>query len=187
MTSIETIEALKREANKSPAANAVFHVFADRQRARQSINTAALVVRMEREKFDFPVKQYEDVLKFLSTLGLGTLVLDKKGRVKGLANIKVTLQSIGMAALSPTRAQRFEGFRSKPKFQKLTVEKPVPATSPPPAPKPLGAASGAVAGFPVSVTVVVNGKPVNFRIPNELSEAEIADLVVRFRDKGASR
>ncbi len=186
MTSHETIEALKREANRSPAANAVFHVFADRQRARQSINTAALVVRMEREKFDFPVKQYEDVLKFLSTLGLGTIVLNNKGRVKGLTNIKVTLQSIGMAALSESRAQRFEGFRAKPKFQKLPTEKPVEAPAAP-APKPLGKATGAVAGFPVSVTVVVNGKPVNFRIPNELSEAEIADLVVRFRDKGVSR
>lgn len=172
------IESLKKEASKNEAANHVFSVWASRKRARSSVTVAALTARMVKEGFTHTPDQYESILKFLASTGLGTLETTPKGRVKGLKGIKMTLQSIGMAAVG--KAPKLASLKQRNRFTTLPVVVEAEVAK-----KAAQPASGAVAGFPVAITVVINGKPVNFRIPKELDEREIADLVVRFRDKNA--
>lgn len=178
----ETIVALNNKAASSKCANAVFHAFALRQRARQQVTLVALMAKMENEGFKFKVSEYQDVLKFLGDLGLGTLAFGAKGQIRALTQVKITLQSIGEAAIGSRT--KFDSFKQRAKFKKLsTKERIVAATSPaqverrqPPA--------GATAGVRLSVTAIINGKPVTMWVPDEFNKNEIAELVGRFRGKG---
>lgn len=169
----ETIVALKREAAVNPCANAVFHVFALRQRARQQVTIVALTAKMEDEGFKFKVNQYQDLLKFLANLDLGTLAMDSKGRIRALTQVKITLQSIGEAAIGTKT--KFDSFKQRAKFRVLPARGRIAVKKQPPA--------GATAGVQLSVTAVINGKAVTMWLPKELSSSEIATLLSHFRGK----
>lgn len=175
MNTKQLVERLKSEVIENKAFNDVFTMFSKRERTRDKVNLYSLIRRMELEGYKHDTNDYADILKKMADLGLGELELNKKGQIKSLKNIKITLQSLGNAAIGKG-TQQLETFSQKNSYQKLTVDASVVSK----------AATGAMAGYPVSITVVINGKPVNFRVPKELNENEIADLVVRFRDKEAS-
>lgn len=98
MTTVEQISALRTEAARNPVAQDVFVMFASRARTRQTVNLVALERRMEVEGFKHTRAEYQAVLKFLANLGFGKLDLGSRGRIKGLKEVKVTVQSIGAIA-----------------------------------------------------------------------------------------
>lgn len=98
MTTVEQISALRTEAARNPVAKDVFVMFASRARTRQTVNLVALERRMEAEGFKHTRAEYQAVLKFLANLGFGKLDLGSRGRIKGLKEVKVTVQSIGAIA-----------------------------------------------------------------------------------------
>lgn len=166
----ELIHALRAAARESKALDAFLHVCTLRQRSRSRLPLASLVKRMRQEGFDLDQEEYEGILRLLGKHGVGTLQTDAKGRVCALNNVRLSLKSLALAVLAQSKTLVAQGELLKTSTATKTQY-----------------GAGATAGFPVSITVVVNGKPVNFRIPKELDEHEIADLVVRFRDKGAER
>lgn len=174
MNQNQIVESLRKESQTDKILNDVMHVFASRKRARETLTVSGLYQRMKKEGFSHDPIAYEKILRYLSTLGIGALETDSKGKVRALKHIKMALQSIGLAAVGSS--QRLTLFKQRNKFNALSEIAEVI--------KPKQPAAGATSGFPVSITVVINGKPVNFRVPKELTEAEIADLVVRFRDRG---
>lgn len=172
-----TVELLKKEAMSDKMMRDIFHVMSLRERARNIITVGGLDQRMKKEGFNYERADYVKFLKFMASVGFGKLETDSKGKVLSLKDIRITLQSIGEAAMGQNT--KLIPWKQRNKYQPLP-EQPKPQA-------PQKASADNVTGFPVSLTVVVNGKPVNFRIPKELTEWEIADLVVRFRDSSPEK
>ncbi len=168
------IDSLKKEAAGNPVASAVFHMFAARERARQTVTVGALDQRMKSEGFEFDREEYVKILKLLANMGLGKIEVNSKGRVTALKDVKMTLQSIGMAAIG--EKMNLAALKQRNRFSQLEGRAESLAETANVI-KPRDGSAGA--GFPVSITVVVNGKPVNLRVPKEFNQKDIADLVVK--------
>lgn len=120
----EVIKALQDQRTKDPVLDAVCTVFAARQRARDRVTMQALRERMKKEGFLYADADYARILKLLGTLGLGRIHADHKGRVIALSDIKVTLQSVGMAAVG--QATVMDRHWKRNKFQKIPVIEAAP-------------------------------------------------------------
>lgn len=103
MNTQTVVEILKKEADKDTVFKDVAHVFAQRKRARRQVTVTSLAARMAKEGFDYSKSEYARVLKRLSDLGLGSLQQDARGRIKALKDIKISLQSIGAAAVGSSK------------------------------------------------------------------------------------
>lgn len=167
------IEALKNKVAADKTARDVFHVMSLRERARNIVTLGGLDQRMKKEGFNYEKDDYVTVLKFMASLGFGKLELDSKGRVTALKDIKTTLQSIGEVAMGLNT--ELHPWKQRNKFRVLS------SPSLKPVPKPTQEVLAPV--IPVSLTVVINGKAVNVALPNNLNERDVADLVMRFREK----
>lgn len=170
------ISALREEAAKSPVFNSVCLVFSMRERTRQQITIPSLMVTMDKEKFSFSKEELGKVLRFLSSLGIGTLEYDRGGKVQALKNIKVTLQSIGLAALA--KKEGLDKFHAQPQFQSLvanTASKAAPATKTVQLPTP--GTTDNTNRFPASLTVKIEGKPVVFDIPHGISLKDLSAVL----------
>lgn len=120
----EVIEALRKEAETNRVAREVFVVFAMRDRARSIITVIALEQRMKANGFPNNTREdYAKVLTFLDKLGLGKLMVKQNGRVIGLKEIRIKLQSIGEVACN--KVAKLEGFHSRNTFQKLDLPKQI--------------------------------------------------------------
>jgi len=175
---VELVTALRAEAKKNPVANDVFHMFAHRERARKDVTLTALAARMESEGFKHEPAEYAKVLKFLAEHRVGTLKKNGGGRIKALENVTMTLQSIGSSAIGSLG--NVEAFRSRVRYSKLPEVTPAPAPFVERRVSPM-TGSGAVAGVQLSVTYIINGKPITFNIPKEMNEQEIAALLAKFK------
>lgn len=171
MNQVEAISLLRNEAANNPVARDVFHMFAQRERTRHQVTVEALSQRMKAEGFMHSDDQYRGVLKLLGGLGFGKVETNAKGRVIALKDVKTTLQSIGAAALK--QEKKLESFTQANRYQALVATAELLKKAP---------TGQTKSGLPVSITVVINEKAVNFRVPKELNANEIADLVLRFRD-----
>lgn len=160
MTSPEIVETLKKEANNNPVVNAVFHVFALRKRARSTVNVTSLYYAMKKEGFNYEPKEYIPVLNLLANLGFGQIELDRKGKVKGLKNVKATLQSIGQAACGS--ASKLEITKQRAKFVKL-----------PPAIEVIKENKKTE----LNLQLNINGKPIHISVPNNFTKDEIVLLL----------
>lgn len=175
----ELVTKLREEATKNPCMNAVCHIFALRERARQTVTVNGLRVAMAREGFVFTRTQYEEVLKFLSSLGIGTLDFDLNQRIKALTQINVTLQSIGLTAVS--KKSMFDKYVQTPIFNKLT-ERPedfdkydvydkneTPVRTEP--------------RYSATLIIKFEDKPVSFDLPKGLSAPELIALIAQWNAK----
>lgn len=118
------IQRLMQEAATNPMSKAVFEGFALRIRTRAQVTVHSLTQKMQKEGFDnYASQDSVNVIKLLAQLRLGDLVLSPKGKVRAIKNIKVTLQSIGLAALGSKNALESAHFSNK--FIPLQIPKPV--------------------------------------------------------------
>ncbi len=172
----QIVENLRMEASVDLAFNAVCTVFALRERARQQVTINSLMITMLKEGFKFSRPQYEKVLQFLASQGIGYLDYDMKGRMRALKGIKVTLQSIGMAALS--KKDGLDTFTLAPMFSKLPVNPPVAVPK-----KEVVESNGhkkptrAERSYPASLTVVFETETVSFIVPNGITSAQLGSLL----------
>lgn len=163
-----------RQAAKDPVANAVFHVLALRERTRKNITVSGLSLRMSREKYKYSNAEYAQVLKTLAQLGLGVLQTDAKGRPKALREIKISLQSVGRAALNDMEATEIKAARFRNRYGKIiNFGPPLPE-----APKFPG-----LTVSNVSLRTQVNGKKVIVEFEEEMSGQEIAEMINRLGRK----
>lgn len=165
----DVLSRLKEEANKNETHREVFKMWSERERAREQVTLAALSQRMESRGHHFSRDSYRQVIKLMSSLGLGKLVTDSRGRPKAVTGLKYTLQSIGRAATSSSTVLEKRIVRNK----YAPIRKEEENTS------QYGA--GATAGPNVTITFLIKGKPVQLGVPSDLNESEIADLVGRLR------
>lgn len=169
MSTKEMIEKLKAEQSHNKVASAVFHMFAMRQRSRHQITTRSLYYAMRGEGYKFSPSDYSQVLKFLATIGVGELEVDRKGRVKALKNVKVTLKSLGEAACGTEVSLDVQYKRNK--FNNIVVPpsatKPVTTDIPTPSRPVLG----------VAVRLNFRDKQLTIPMSAEFTEEDIAVLL----------
>lgn len=163
-----------KEIAKDPVANAVLHVLALRQRTRKEITVSGLSLRMGRENYKYTRAQLAQVLKSLASLGLGVLHTDAKGRPKALKDIKISLQSVGRAALNDMDAVDMKSARFRNRYGKL-IDLGPPKVE---APKFVG-----LTVSNVSLRTQVNGKRVIVEFEDEMSGQEIAEMINRLSKK----
>lgn len=170
MTTNQVVQTLKQQAS-DPVANAVFHMWALRKRARNEVTINGLHARMKAEGFVHSKTQYEPLLKLMATLGLGKLSTDAKGRVIALREVKTTLQSLGRAVCETKSAPTLKRYQPKTKFRSLQLEhaEPVKASEETP-----------VTRADTSITVTVDSKSMTFPIDKEVSDEEAGYLVGKF-------
>lgn len=95
----DIVNRLRKEVESNPVFNAVMHKFALRERARAQVTLHSLTQTMTNEGYKYKREEYVGVLKTLGALGVGRLEFDSKNRLVALKDIKITLQSIGKAAI----------------------------------------------------------------------------------------
>lgn len=161
----EIADKLIKECETNPISSAVFHVLALRQRARGTVALTALYYRMKKEGFNYNRTDYVPFLQFLAALNLGSLVLDRKGNVTGLKDVKITLQSIGSIACKQKVQPRT--FKSRPIFRPLraTVLTTVPVHQD--------------EETTLTLEFHMNGKSLQIPIPKDLTPDEISLLINR--------
>lgn len=180
----KVIEILRKEASTNPAFNAICHSFALRERARYQVTVQALHYRMATEGFAFKKEEYQTALKFLGALGFGAVKYNKRAEPIGLYGITSTLQSIGKAAIGGE--SKLKGYKQRHKFSDLPLivqtgsKKVTEALKTVSVPKKIKIGERI---YPVSLTIMIGNKPVNFRIPTSITEEEIESLVEVFADR----
>lgn len=173
LTSKEVVAKLRDEASKNPTFNAVCHIFAMRERSRNRVTLNSLMATMKREGFvKFDKASYEGVLKLLADLNLGKLDYDIRGRLRSVKGIKVTLQSIGMSAVSKQDSLATVSEKDQPlKQPQLPKIPPFPSPFPntPPAPK--------ASSKQVVVKIEFEGTVLTFQCPDGVQPRDVLALL----------
>lgn len=174
------IDALRTEAQTNKVFASVMLVFAVRERARYQVTIPALKYRMQKEGYNFTVEQLAKVLSFLASLSIGKLSFDAGGKVKALIDIKLTLQSVGQAAMGQIAIT--EQFKQARRYAPLAVPpapKPAQEIVNKPVPKPPTEANK----HKVFLSASIDGHYINFPTPMVLTADELLDLVTQMSNK----
>lgn len=155
------VDKLRIRANESKVFNVLCHVFALRERTRGQITIQSLSSKMKKEGFNFTKDEYRNELRFLASIGIGTLETSRRGTITALKNIKITLQSIGQAAVDSKNKIKPANFQ--------TVYNKISLTKTPPKPKPLG-------GKP-TLTLAINGTRMTVEVPETINPADLFTLL----------
>lgn len=163
----QAIETLREESTKDPVMDAVLHMFATRKRTRSNLAVSVLDRKMKREKFTFQKSQYEAVIKRLSELGLGTLVKDHRGTIRGIKDVKVTFNSLAEAVYG--KGMVLKALRRRNRYVKVS---PVAHQQPliPHVVEDLAAKQ-------VRLVFLVGGQEVTIPIPDASTPEEIGYLI----------
>lgn len=174
----EVIQTLKLEAATDDKFAKVCDMLAARERSRSQMTLKALDLRMKQHGHPLQEDDYRRVIKVLADLGFGTLETDSRKRPSALKGVKVSLASIGEVALG--RARGFKSVRLRNRFYKLPLHAvPVPAANRDPIQKPVLktlSVTPSAKGI-IGLTLVINNKPVNISVTENLTANEIATLV----------
>lgn len=188
MNTKQMIETFRTQAANDKVFDNTMHMFASRERTRYMIMVTALEQRMKAAGFEHTRDEYVKVIKFLGEHGVGKLVHDSRGRILGLKEITVRLQSIGVAVLH--EAGKVEPFRPRTKYysvkkQPKRIDLKLPSEEVKVTDVGWVRPLKTVISSPMVLTFLINGKPVNVSIPEELETTDITDLVRRLQSASA--
>ena len=175
------IESLRSKVSQDKVAQDVMHVLSFRQKGRHCLTLHALNFRMHREGFTHPAERYRNVLKMIADAGFAKADLDKKGRIKGLKEIKYTLASLGKAVLQ--QEDKIKSYTQRNRFKDL-VNMAEMIKTPPVLAKVVELKPFHVSDS-VSITLSINDKPVVIPLPTNFTTDEIAGLINRLHEKKA--
>jgi hypothetical protein len=184
MNNTSVIQSLRQEASSNKISADIFLCLGLRERARNDVTVTGLAARMKEDGFDYPEAEYARFIRFLANLQLGTLKTDSKGRAVAIQDIRLTLQSIGQAALGERHS--FLAWKQRKRYIKLLTPNTPPAKPSLPTPTvkvqaPRIVAKPAVLQAEVSITITVGGKPVQISMPKGLTPSEIAEFLTHFQ------
>lgn len=178
----DLISKLRDQAKKDQAFSAVCAVFALRERTRQQVTMHTLKDTMQKKGFNFSDEQLSTVLSFLAANGIGKIDSSPKGKVKALKDIKITLQSIGKAALngdnkiSPFKvATRYDALNTAPPAQQPASVVKAPLKAPQSTPT----VKTGPRTFKIAVTIDMLGTQVTLPIPTALAPDELSSLLTK--------
>lgn len=169
----QVVESLKQMATKK-VANDVFHAWALRDRTRQVVTVEALAQRMKKEGYDYPQHEYAAILRQLSNMGLGRLETGAGGKVRALKDVRLTLQSIGRAAVGDAP---LKGWHARNRFGHLVTS----TDSAPEIVQEKAVEPSSTINVGVTLMVTINDKSVGIQIPDNLTVAEVSALVAKLK------
>lgn len=179
LNAAEIVDRLRAEAAKDRTFNDICHVFSLRERARGQVTIAALQLTLIKEGFTHDKEEIRRVFKLMAGLGLGTLDLAPNKIIRGLKDIKVSLQSIGMSALDP--AEQLEKFNQPVKYLDLPVPKPKSKPLPQAAQKAPKVETSKppvqTRRYKASIKITIDGKDLEFDLPKQVSMLELTFLL----------
>ncbi len=180
----DTLNALRYEASVNPTFKDLCYVLADRQRARNRFTVVRMIQSMEEKGFKYPRQKYEDIVRFLSKLGFGTIVYSPRGKVRALDKIPVKLQSIGKVALEGGKIAEFKTVKKTVnRYEKLVVEQDAmhnkTFVEEPIALKPKTVA--VERQYPVFLAMMLEGKLINISGQTKVTANSIEELVNDFK------
>lgn len=175
-STLQVIESLREEAIKNPVFNAMCHVFAARERARQQVTITSLNLTMIKEGFKYQREDYEKCLRFLASLGIGKVDLDSNKKFRSLKEIKITLQSIGQVVL--TKKAGFETFHPNARFQALKESSNGHTATVMTMPK--DESLELISSYRAKLVVMFDGVPFSFELPRKLTTREINKMLEGF-------
>lgn len=173
MLNKEIVDKLVLEAKNSPVSGDVFHLFAQRKRTRGNISIISLYRQMVAAGFHHTTTEYAQTFKVLADVGLGTLKLSPRGKIRGIKDVKYTLQSIGRAACG--MAEPVKDFRPRAKFSKLMVPRPE-VIKRRIEPQPV-----IEDNMEVALLLNIHGKPLQVTIPKNFTRDDIAAMLNKLR------
>jgi hypothetical protein len=187
MSQNEAIELLKNEATNDKEVRTALELFTKRKRTRFRVTVNGLMQLARRSGVELTEDGCKRVLKALAAARFGVIEQDRSGAPIALDNVEVTLQSIGRAVLG--NSHELDDFRPKRKFRRIrhSARKTPTLVEAPKQPQeslakptwPRKDASNLV------LTFMVNGKPVNLSIENDLNAQDIGLIIDRLREKEA--
>lgn len=168
MTTENIVSELRKLAESNKVAEVVFHVFALRDRTRSVLTVGGLRQRMAKNGFFYADKEYVKLFEQLAKLELGTLMLGSKGKIVGLKNIKIKLQSIGEVACN--KGEALESFNERTKYNRFNI---------PAAPNVPKVVNKPFKQHGLTLILELNGAKVQLTIPENTSKDSVAELVKR--------
>lgn len=179
-STMNMVEALRKEASSNKVFDAVCHVFALRKRTRARVTIHGLQLYMTAEGFKFTNEEYKNVITFLARIGVGKLMTNRAGKVTGLSDITLTLQSLGKAAVTKEATAFKNRAQTQTKFQDLSAEiGKIHQTNFIEGKSKLPIRQSQA--YPAFLTVLIEGKPINFAGPNNLTADNLADFLNQFK------
>lgn len=183
------VAKLQAEAKANPVFNALCHAFALRKRTRGRLTVTRLKQAMDAEGFTFNRKDYEKVLKFLGDLGLGTLSISPRGKIKALNNMKYRVQNIGEIGLSQKKTLQkrhevkkyenimdlqndmhkqdfIEEVKTVAKQKAVNKKQPIRAEE----------------SYPTFLTMLMGGKIINIPGPANITPENLGEFIVQFKN-----
>lgn len=172
LTPSQVIARIRAEAETNACFNAICHVFAIRERARQQVTLDSLAVRMKTEGYKFERKDYGRALSFLALMGIGYIEHDKENNVVALKNIRTTLQSIGQVGVGDKKV--LKTFQPDIEFKDLPLPKIERVAAVKVPTKPMMEPNKTYRAF---LTVMFDGTPVPFELPKGLTTKDLSTLL----------
>lgn len=179
------VQSLQAEAKLNPVFNTVMHAFAIRERTRAQVTVSNLRLSMAQEGYQFDRPQCEKVLQFLASIGVGRLQKHANGILYALKDIKITLQSIGRAAIGATdKLAKFDQGNSFSRLPaQITQAKAVAPIKPGHVTAKAAKATfverrAPAAKYEASIYVKINGQMSKFDIPGGLTTDELGRMLI---------
>ncbi len=180
----DILNALRLEVSVNPTFKDLCYVLADRQRTRNRFTIIRMIQSMEEKGFKYPRQKYEEIVRFLSKLGFGTIVYSPRGKVRALDKIPVKLQSIGKVALEGGKITEFKPAKKTiNRYEKLVVEQDAMHNKnfidevPKPKPKTIAVERQ----YPVFLAMMLEGKLINISGQTKVTANSIEELVNDFK------
>lgn len=168
---VDLAAAIRAQAASSAIFKDVCTLFAVRQRSRSQVTVASLKASLMNEGFKVTRTQVINVLTFLAKYNVGRLKYDSKG-VIALTDIKVSLQSIGKAAIEQGNIEKQKPQVKFVKLPAIDFQEPVK--------EPAHKIKVTPRRYTASLVVTIDNETITFDIPNRLTMKELAELLSKF-------
>lgn len=174
----KVVETLQDEATKDDVFNAMCELFAQRKRTRSRVTLKGLMLAMQYVKGsgNWSDKDYAKALEKLAKIGFGNLKYNSKNEVVALDNVKITLQSIGKAALMKGDELAKKKTAYKNKFKELEPASFIENNGHTMDAKPKSRSYG------MFLTVMINNSPVTFPGPEKIKPEDLGAFLLKFNE-----
>lgn len=173
MDTDKIVEVLKKEAEKNQTFSLIFQALAKRERARHNLTISSLYQRMKKEGSKLNRTDYVDLITILYSYGVGELDYNKRGKVTGLKDIKISIPSL-CRAITKTAPELVRIYKRRPTFETIPFKHPS-VTTPSPQDK-------IDLENRVGLDITLNNKRLYISIPKDFSSSDIANLVSKLQN-----
>lgn len=193
ITEASMVSELKAYAQKSKVFDAVCHLWAFRKRARRQVTIAGLTYAMKKEGFSsYSKDDLMKILAFLASIGVGKL----RNNGSSLSDVEISLKSLGLAAIGKDiplnkikpPVKKFRKLNVAAEVEKVHAKEIIETTPAVNTEREEGEkkvekqSEKTVRTYPAFLTVLIEGRPLKFKAPDNITAENLTELLTRFRE-----